>query len=464
MEIKRIEEFAEGSAICESSINRIKHWIENHEIALITAFRGKKENVENEGAVKDDGKPVGYRYSHKENRERNRELGAALLGLGYGITKVDGVYIENFGTAGARLSNEESILVVNKDDSEGFFNDVFRLSELYNQDCFCYKAKGDDVGYNVGTNASDYPGYGNRVRNGKFTVGVENMFMTRLGNKGFAFTDADGGGRFSTTHKARKSQRAAKRAENEIDEMFSCFSDYGIGGKQSIWNIASSVMEILESGRSEKRREIMRTQFAILGKMRNVRTICIMPPQNPPGKKMDNGESRTAKKDFERTLKDGMYAFHKVIGKCGQYGESYFVYNISLGEAERMNLEYSRDPFVFAVNNTGEMTFGVYKYETDPDGRNPRYSLGGECTEEVVDAKSASGFFTRIGKNLNFSIPFDDGAFESVSEFLDKYNAVLERYGDGVEEALDECMDDTMSGKGKYMRRMRLYGKRMSNC
>ena len=70
-------------------------------------------------------------------------------------------HIENFGTAGARLSNEESILVVNKDDSEGFFNDVFRLSELYNQDCFCYKAKGDDVGYNVGTNASDYPGYGN---------------------------------------------------------------------------------------------------------------------------------------------------------------------------------------------------------------------------------------------------------------------------------------------------------------
>jgi hypothetical protein len=258
MEIKKTEDFLTGrteasavaglagSPVYESSINRITHWIENHEIALITAFRGKKENIENADAVKDDGKPMGYRYTHKENRERNRELGAALLGLGYGITKVGGVYVENFGMDNARLSDEETLLVVNKDGRDGFYDNIFRLSEYYDQDCFCYKPKDDNVGYNIGTNSSDYPGYGNRVRNGKFTVGVKNMFMTRLGNKGFAFTDAEDLGSFSTTHKTRKAERISKRTESAINEVFDYFSDYGLGGKQSIWNIANPIMKILE--------------------------------------------------------------------------------------------------------------------------------------------------------------------------------------------------------------------------
>lgn len=246
MEIKTNEDFVDNSVICGSSINRITYWIENHEIALITAFRGKKENIKNTDAVKDDGKPIGYQYTHKENHERNRELGAALLGLGYGITKVGGVDIENFGMDNSSLSNEESILVVNKDDKDGFFDNIFKLSELYNQDCFCYKAKGDDTGYNIGTNASAYPGYGNRVRNDKFTVSVKNMFMTGLGDKGFAFTDAENPDCFSTTHKTKIAEHIAKRTENAIDEMFDCFSNYGVGGKQSIWNIADPIMKILE--------------------------------------------------------------------------------------------------------------------------------------------------------------------------------------------------------------------------
>ena len=245
MDIKRIDEFEEKNAAFESSINRITQWINNHEIALITAFRGNKENIQNDTAVKDDGKPVGYRYTHKENRERNRELGAALLRLGYGITKVSGVYIENFGMENSRLSNEETFIVVNKDDKDNFYDNIFKLSELYNQDCFCYKAKDDNVGYNIVTNASDYPGYANRVRNGKFVVGVKNMFMTRLGNKGFAFTDDENLDDFKTTHKSRKSERISKQTETAIDEMFQFFSKCSIGAKQSIWCMANDIIGLL---------------------------------------------------------------------------------------------------------------------------------------------------------------------------------------------------------------------------
>lgn len=241
------KEFSPKIVINESSFNRIINWLENYEIALITAFRGKKENIVNKGNVKDDGKDEGYEYSHKENRERNRELGAALLKLGYGITKVGGVYVENFGKPNSRLSNEESFLVVNKNDDPDFYNSIFKLSEHFNQDCFCYKAKGDDIGYNIGTNGADYPGYNNKVRNGKFVTGVKNEFMTRLKNKGFAFTDKnkDELEPFSTSHKERKQERIDKKIEKSLNEVLDTFSNYGIGAKQSITNISENLLKIL---------------------------------------------------------------------------------------------------------------------------------------------------------------------------------------------------------------------------
>lgn len=241
------KEFSPKIVINESSFNRIVNWVENYEIALITAFRGKKENIVNKGNVKDDGKEEGYEYSHKENRERNRELGAALLKLGYGITKVSGVYVENFGKPNSRLSNEESFLVVNKNDDPDFYNRIFKLSEHFNQDCFCYKSKGDDIGYNIGTNGADYPGYNNKVRNGKFVTGVKNEFMTRLKNKGFAFTDKnkDELEPFSTSHKERKQERIDKKIEKSLNEVLDCFSNYGIGAKQSITNISENLLKIL---------------------------------------------------------------------------------------------------------------------------------------------------------------------------------------------------------------------------
>lgn len=230
----------------ESSFNRLLSWINNYEIAMITAFRGRKENILHPNLTKNDDKLEGDRYNRRENKERNRELAATLLRLGYGITKISGVYVENFGMANSRLSEEESFLVVNKNDDEDFFDNIFKLSEYYNQDCFCYKAKGDNVGYNVGTNGADYPGYGEESRNGKFVAGVKNEFMSRLKNNGFAFTDEDDLDRFTTSHDERKRERNNRRLENGLNEQFETFNDYGMGAKQSIHNISKEVIKHLK--------------------------------------------------------------------------------------------------------------------------------------------------------------------------------------------------------------------------
>ena len=61
-----------------------------HDSAVLTAFRNE--------------------YSNKENYERNRELKANLLSMDYGVTKVDGSYIENFETPQAVEVSEQSFL------------------------------------------------------------------------------------------------------------------------------------------------------------------------------------------------------------------------------------------------------------------------------------------------------------------------------------------------------------------
>ena len=43
-----------------------------------------------------------------ENFERNKQLKAVMLNKGYGVTSVDGTYIEDFGTDAAKEVKEDS--------------------------------------------------------------------------------------------------------------------------------------------------------------------------------------------------------------------------------------------------------------------------------------------------------------------------------------------------------------------
>lgn len=119
----------------------VKHWIESNEFGLITAFK----NV-------------------IEDSERNRELIAALLRLGYGVRKV------HWANQEETPDQKEYLLVVNSDNKPDFYKNLLHLSEYYNQDSFCYKAKGDSVAYNIG--------YNTKAENGTLIKNMTNEFMT----------------------------------------------------------------------------------------------------------------------------------------------------------------------------------------------------------------------------------------------------------------------------------------------
>lgn len=172
----------------ESTIKRIKHWVENNDIGIISAFRNQLTDVTENTLI---DKEVGDEYSKPENKRRNKELKSVLLDLGYGVTKVYGTYIEGFGSEKQKDEevDEESFFVVNINEDPDFKDNLFKLSEYYNQDNFLYKEKDSDDAFLVGTNMHNFPGYEEEKYIGQFYEKVTSQFMSRIGSTGFAFAE-----------------------------------------------------------------------------------------------------------------------------------------------------------------------------------------------------------------------------------------------------------------------------------
>lgn len=211
---------------------------------------------------------------------------------------------------------------------------------------------------------------------------------------------------------------------------------------------------VTEKSISQKHKELKMTQKFIMGELKNVKTAVIMSPQNPLGIKDINRNNRVAKKDLEKYLKNGHYAFHKLLGKYGQYEESYIIFNISLEDAKEINLKYVQDTFIF-VENTNPMKWSVYKFRPEPE---PHYEFNGSYEGNVSDERSADDFFSKLGKRFKFSIPFGDEVWESIEMSALKTNEILEFKLQKDPDALDESMEDSRTGRSKYMRRIMLYG------
>lgn len=165
----------------ESSLSRIyKHWQE-HEVGTISAFRYAPECG--------DGTP----YTKQENKGRNAKLKAKLLSLGYGVTPINGVYIENYGTDKARPVREESFLVVDLQDKGTLKKDLIKLGELYEQDSITWSKPGGDY-YLISTNTcpNGYPGNGKvgvSVKLGKPMFGEDGEFHSTIRNRPFVFKE-----------------------------------------------------------------------------------------------------------------------------------------------------------------------------------------------------------------------------------------------------------------------------------
>ncbi len=189
--LTEIERFGQLSGnkkeINESSLSRVWKHTENFDVAIITAFRGKKVNcIDMENNY--ESFPEGHEYTKEQNLNRNKDLSSVLLQKGYGITKVKGSYIENFETPTAKEVGENSFFVVNRNDDKDFFEQIIKLAKFFCQDSVLLKPKGDNA-FLYGSNNGEFPGLDNKFEVGEFKGGKEAEFMSRVGGRSFHFGD-----------------------------------------------------------------------------------------------------------------------------------------------------------------------------------------------------------------------------------------------------------------------------------
>lgn len=173
--------------IYESSVNRLAAWMENHDVATITAFRNVLSNIQNEHLTcfEINGNEIEeyHKFSLKEKRAWNQQLHALLLSHGYGVTKIKGSYLEK---GMDKSSDEESFFVVNLKDDQKFKENLLRYAEYFNQDSILYKEAGNNQAYLIGTNGAEFPGYREEVPQGNMRF-IAGRFMSKIKNAAFAF-------------------------------------------------------------------------------------------------------------------------------------------------------------------------------------------------------------------------------------------------------------------------------------
>lgn len=180
--------FNESKMIKESSLSRVYRFIQKTDVAIITGFRDDPFDLSKcaPGVSLFVSEPENAR---KANMLRNRNLKAALLSLGYGVTKVRGTYIEDFETPQAVEVGENSLIVVNLEDDSNFINKIIMLGKKFCQDSVLIVPKGGKDAYLHGTNKSQFPGLDQKIKVGDLKMGDESEFMTRVGGRPFTFAE-----------------------------------------------------------------------------------------------------------------------------------------------------------------------------------------------------------------------------------------------------------------------------------
>ena len=159
------ESSEEGLRSAENaSLNRVVYWINKTDCANITAWRsGNKRAI---------------------NDANNRELQETLRAMGYGVIKLQGFYAE----VGQDVSKENSFLVFDQNDDPNFYENLYKLSEKFDQDCFLYKAAEEDIAYLIGTNEDFIRDNGERVEAGRLRIGnISAKIYSEIGSGRISF-------------------------------------------------------------------------------------------------------------------------------------------------------------------------------------------------------------------------------------------------------------------------------------
>lgn len=171
------------------SLNRVWTHLQNHDIAIISAGRKYLNNCYQPSSEETTPSSEQIPMTKAQNSERKKELYSILISLGYSVTKSVGFYPEEHLNATTE-AKENSFFVVNIHDDPKFKENIINIGVYFCQDSILFKGQKDKEAILIGTNNSEFPGFGVIEKLGIFKGGRESEFMTKIGGRPFTFAEA----------------------------------------------------------------------------------------------------------------------------------------------------------------------------------------------------------------------------------------------------------------------------------
>jgi hypothetical protein len=160
----------------EATLVRLYRHTTDRNIGIISAFRG--------------------RYTKQENMKRSSDLESLIRAAGFGFYRLEGHYIEGYGSEQSKDVKERSYLIIgNKGDDSGNLKGFLRkMGGKFNQDSVLYKPFDSKAAVLIGTQAQDedgnaveFPGMGKEFSVGEFKPMKVNQFYSKMKGKPFVF-------------------------------------------------------------------------------------------------------------------------------------------------------------------------------------------------------------------------------------------------------------------------------------
>lgn len=169
--VKRILD-VNDTMITESSLSRLWKKYQECDSGTISACRGEN--------------------TPEQNKKRTAKLKAALLGLGYSVTKINGVYIENYGKPNAKKVREVSFIVFDQHQTGGLELTLRTLGKAYRQDSITFNSVKDGSYYLIGTSRKPglQPAFNQKIKLGKPMWGKSGEFHSTVNGRPFVFSES----------------------------------------------------------------------------------------------------------------------------------------------------------------------------------------------------------------------------------------------------------------------------------
>ena len=424
-----------GSRTDETSKNinpQTGAWIAEHDVAIIAANRVQYANATpyTLEAINNSNVADGYTYTAKENQDRNMD--AALLLAGYGITTLKSAFGMD---KNAPECTENVIVVINRFDSDKFYQNCFDLAEYYNQDCFFFKAKDGEKPTDavcVGTNMSPELGYNVKISCGEFGAQAVNDYLRRISDSSF-------GGELP-----------------EIDQNSLFFDGYtteadyvrlhGVIGSMAMHAWGANVWRNIYE--TKHINPDIQDVIVRKGRFRNILTFAVLADQNSV-----TAVTHTKGKKTHESVLDFIKSYVSVPaeGRAGSYtGNLLIVINILFDDVKKIAEKCGLPSFCFVNVKSGIIEYWATEKEDKPyNWFSNNYVKKSEIKDFQMPDESTADYAVE-GDSYKFTLPA--AALADVSA---KIQTNVDKYFKGNSAIVDWCIDHV--GYEKYIRWERLY-------